>query len=168
MPNFLQHLNNNKLNDDCFSSGSYYSFFTLSCQEINFKSHSNTVILGKLEKNAVRKNAGVVAITTAQLHSTKPELRFCAGSNPARGMLEIRDGEDLRQWSRLEMRINAFRRSTIPKKKFIYPVWFYSPLLACAQFSNENERYQIINLNENYKSHWHSLEFFLINEKCQI
>ena len=127
MPNFLQHLNNNKLNDDCFSSGSYYSFFTLSCQEINFKSHSNTVILGKLEKNAVRKNAGVVAITTAQLHSTKPELRFCAGSNPARGMLEIRDGEDLRQWSRLEMRINAFRRSTIPKKNS-YILFDFIPL----------------------------------------
>ena len=26
---------------------------------------------------------GVVLITTAQLHSTKSELRFCAGSNPA-------------------------------------------------------------------------------------
>ena len=38
---------------------------------------------------------GVVVITTAQLHSTKPELRFCAGSNPARGVSEIRDGEDL-------------------------------------------------------------------------
>ena len=30
-----------------------------------------------------------------QLHSTKPELRFCAGLNLARGVLEIRDGEDL-------------------------------------------------------------------------
>ena len=38
---------------------------------------------------------GVVVITTAQLHSTKPELRFCAGSNRARGVSEIRDGEDL-------------------------------------------------------------------------
>ena len=38
---------------------------------------------------------GVVVITTAQLHSTKAELRFCAGSNPARGVSEIRDGEDL-------------------------------------------------------------------------
>ena len=38
---------------------------------------------------------GVVVITTAQLHSTKPELRLCAGSYPARGGLEIRDGEDL-------------------------------------------------------------------------
>ena len=37
----------------------------------------------------------VLVITTAQSHSTKLELRFCAGSNPARGMSEIRDGEDL-------------------------------------------------------------------------
>ena len=33
-------------------------------------------------------------ITTAQVHSTKPELRFCAGSYPARGVSEIRDGEE--------------------------------------------------------------------------
>ena len=38
---------------------------------------------------------GVVVITTAQLHSTKPELRFCAGSNPFCGVSEICDGEDL-------------------------------------------------------------------------
>ena len=34
-------------------------------------------------------------VTTAQLHSTKPELSFCAGSNPARGVSEICDSEDL-------------------------------------------------------------------------
>ena len=28
---------------------------------------------------------GVVVITTAKVHSVKPELRFCAGSNPACG-----------------------------------------------------------------------------------
>ena len=39
-----------------------------------------------------RHRHGVVVITTAQLHSTKPELRFCASSNP---VSEIRDGEDL-------------------------------------------------------------------------
>ena len=39
--------------------------------------------------------SGVVVITTAQIHSTKPELGFCAGSNPAPSVLEIRDGEDL-------------------------------------------------------------------------
>ena len=50
----------------------------------------------------------VVVITTAQLHSTKPELRLCTGSNPTRGGLEIRDGEDLWQWSRPEIRQTPF------------------------------------------------------------
>ena len=67
----------------------------------------------------------VVVITTGQLHSTKPELRFCAGSNPARNVSEICDGEDLWQWSRLEIRLNAFRRSIIPQKQFIIITpWF--------------------------------------------
>ena len=60
-----------------------------------------------------------MVITTAQFHSTEPKLRFCAGSNPACGVSEIRDGEDLWQWSRLEIRLNTFRRSTIPQKQFI-------------------------------------------------
>ena len=38
---------------------------------------------------------GVVVITITQLHSTKPELRLCAGSNPTRGVTEIRGGENL-------------------------------------------------------------------------
>ena len=62
---------------------------------------------------------GVLAITAAQLHSTKPELRFCAGSNPALSVSEIRDGEDLWRWSWLEIRLNTFRQSTIPQKQFI-------------------------------------------------
>ena len=37
---------------------------------------------------------GVVGITTAQLGSTKPQLKFCAGSNSARSVAEIHDGED--------------------------------------------------------------------------
>ena len=60
-----------------------------------------------------------MVITTAQLHSTKPELRFCTGSNTACGMSKIRDGEDLWQWSMLEIRLNAFRLSTILQKQFI-------------------------------------------------
>ena len=38
---------------------------------------------------------GVVVITTTQIHSTQPGPRFCAGSIPAHGVSEIRDGEDL-------------------------------------------------------------------------
>ena len=36
-----------------------------------------------------------MVVTTAQLHSPKPQIRFCAGSNPARGVSEIGNGEDL-------------------------------------------------------------------------
>ena len=53
---------------------------------------------------------GAVVITAAQLHSTKPNFRLCAGSNPARGVSEIGNGEDLWQWSRREIRLNPFRR----------------------------------------------------------
>ena len=42
---------------------------------------------------------GAVVITAAQLPSTKSELRFCAGSNPACEVSEICD----RKWSRLEI-----------------------------------------------------------------
>ena len=45
--------------------------------------------------NSLKVDNGEVVITTAQLHSAKPELRFCAGSSPAREVSEIRDGEDL-------------------------------------------------------------------------
>ena len=37
----------------------------------------------------------VAVIATAQFHSSKSELRFCAGSNPARSVSEICDGKDL-------------------------------------------------------------------------
>ena len=33
-------------------------------------------------------------------------------------MPEIRDGEDLWQWSGLEISLNAYRRSSIPQKQF--------------------------------------------------
>ena len=45
----------------------------------------------------VKDSFGAVVqwITTAQLHSAKPELSLCTGSIPARGVLEIRDSEDI-------------------------------------------------------------------------
>ena len=47
------------------------------------------------------------------------QLSLNSDSNPARGVSEIRDGQDLWQWSWLEIRLKAFRRSTIPQKQFI-------------------------------------------------
>ena len=73
------------------------------------------------------KNPVAPWCTTAQLHSTNPELRFCASLKPARGVSEIRNGEDLWQWSRLEIRLNAFRRSTIPQKQFIITIIIITP-----------------------------------------
>ena len=69
--------------------------------------------------NCPKLHRGVVVITTPQFYSTKPELKLCAGSNHARVVMEINDDEYLWQWSRLEIRLNAFRRSTIPQKQFI-------------------------------------------------
>ena len=37
---------------------------------------------------------GAVEIMTKLLYSTRPELRFCAGSYPARGASEICNGEN--------------------------------------------------------------------------
>ena len=65
-------------------------------------------------------------ITAAQLHSTNPELRFHAGSSPARGVLEIHNGDDLWQWFRLEIRLNAFLGSTIPQTRFIIIITTHS------------------------------------------
>ena len=36
-----------------------------------------------------------IVIVTAQIHSIKPELKFCTGSNLSCGVSKIRDGEDL-------------------------------------------------------------------------
>ena len=62
---------------------------------------------------------GVVVITTAQLPLTNPELKFCRCSNPAYDVSEICDGENLLEWSQLEVRLNTFRQSAIPQKQVI-------------------------------------------------
>ena len=56
--------------------------------------------------------------------TAKPTLsnfnpNFKPNFNPACGVSEIGNGEDLWQWSLLEIRLNAFRWSTIPQKQFI-------------------------------------------------
>ena len=53
------------------------------------------IYLFKLVLKTIEKGVkyGVMVITTAPLHSTK--LRSCTGSNSARSVSEIHDGEDL-------------------------------------------------------------------------
>ena len=59
-----------------------------------------------------------MGITTAQLYLTNPKFRFCAGSNLACVVAEIYDGENLRQWAYLEVRLIVF--SIEPFHKTIY------------------------------------------------
>ena len=67
------------------------------------KIHLNQLLINGREKVAAKKLKnpktehyhGAVVIIIAQLHSTKPELRFCAGSDPARSVSEIKDVEDM-------------------------------------------------------------------------
>ena len=55
-----------------------------------------TALWQYLENDQLYWRRGVAVITTAQLNSDlTTELRFCAGSNPARGVSEICNGENL-------------------------------------------------------------------------
>ena len=51
---------------------------------------------------------GVVVITIAQLHLTKPEFRFCSDSIPARNR-KICNGENIWRWARLETRLKLIK-----------------------------------------------------------
>ena len=95
------------------------NFFDITVERFSLPHWRNNKPQTSFVKRLRKRRRGVVVITTARLHSTKPELRFCAGSNPGVSVSEIRDGEDLGQWSRLEIRVNAFRRSTIQPKQTI-------------------------------------------------
>ena len=79
-----------------FSQKLHYKNQPLKCKN-NFTGAWSVIkeVIRKNSNQAVIWRHGVVVITTAQLHSTKPELRFCTGSNPAGGMSEICYGEDL-------------------------------------------------------------------------
>ena len=82
-------------------------------------------------------------IATAHLPPTKSEFRYCVGSNPVCGVLEIREGKDLQQWSRIKIKMNAVHRSAIPHKQLIIIT------LKSIYFV-----YVIFNNLKNYMWHW--------------
>ena len=103
-----------------FQENDQASYWKLHIVSLSWNELFKVVIVKNFELNFCK--CSVVVITTAQLHSTKPELRFCKGSNLACGMSKICNGGDLWQWSRLEIRQNVFRRSTILQKQFIITI----------------------------------------------
>ena len=82
---------------------------------------------------------GVVVIITAQLHSANPECRLCSCSNPACGVSEICNAENFWQWSWLEIRLDAFRRSTIPQKQFTIHLHHHHHHQFCLSHPQEEE-----------------------------
>lgn len=58
-------------------------------------------------RHSIQWCCGLAVITTMQLNSTKTELRFCVASNPTCEVWEVFDGENLWQWSYLEIRLTA-------------------------------------------------------------
>ena len=58
-----------------------------------------------------------MATTTEQRNATKPELRFCSGSNPAHGVSEIWNGENHWKLFQLGIKRRLFLWSTIPQKQ---------------------------------------------------
>ena len=85
-----------------------------------------------------------MVITTAQFHLTMPEFRFSAGSNLARGVSEICNGET-GQKSRLEIRLKLFvgqpfhkdnSSSSSSSGNFIFQ---YRPPLLCSKEEQRNK-----------------------------
>ena len=111
-----QHLLHGPYTDEftgCCNSTEYKSKIFREASETNHQKYIrrgnlNILSLAHVNINSIRKHfesvaedkssnfdllmwrLGVAVITTAQLHSTKPELRFCAGSNPARRVRDSR------------------------------------------------------------------------------
>ena len=84
--------------------------------------------------------------------------RFCASSNPVCGLSEI---ENLWQWSWLEIRLNAFRRSTMPEKIHIiiifkFLMWITYSVLPCklvTSFSNFSILFFQVKMVNHYEVH---------------
>ena len=65
---------------------------------------------------------------------------------------EIRDGEDLWQWSWLEIRLNTFLRSTIPQKQFIIKKQFIIQILYSLKYKHSKKEYILYKKNQKSNS----------------
>ena len=82
-------------------------------EELKIKNHILELIITS------KKWSGVMVTTTTYFIQQSVISGSAQAQNPACGVSEIRGGEDLWQWFRLEIRLNALFRSIIPQKQFI-------------------------------------------------
>ena len=94
--------------------------------------------LADLIVQPVTRHHDVVVINSVQLHSRKPELRFCAGSYPPRGVSGICNVEDLWQWSRLKIKLYPIPWSGIRQKQFIIISDFFLNVIKVQVFFRKN------------------------------
>ena len=111
----LPKLEMSKFDGDIINWQGFWDQFLIAIHENDYLVDKFSYVKSFLLDFALQSINGLSLNATIQLHSTKSELRFCAGSNLACGVLNIREGEDLWQWSQLEIRGDTFRRSTIPQ-----------------------------------------------------
>ena len=100
---------------------------------IKVRSYYPDEVFLHISHSRIKCRCGVVVLTTSRFRSTKLEPSFCAGSNPARGVSEICNVEDLWQWSWLEKWLNAFISQPTNKKYekiLTFVLTFISPVFA--------------------------------------
>ena len=83
-----------------------------------FENNFPIFLLSSILNTPICKEHNVLHIVNFLLMKTFSNIFCYQYYSPCR-VSEIRDGEDLWQWSWMEVRVNAFRRSTIPQKQFI-------------------------------------------------
>ena len=94
---------------------------------------------------------GVAFVTTAQLHSTNPELRFSAGSNPALAVSEIRKDKDLSQLITVGNKDKRFCRSPIQQKQFIISTSCFFKINKGSYEKNKSVKNNIVPSNKTKK-----------------
>ena len=110
---FPLELNSEQIKNSIYQNSICFSVLIkkMSLKLLIYDKTTNTVKIHQ-QLNKCRHHA--VVITTAQLHSTKSELRFWAASTPVRSVLEICNSENLWQWPMLKIRLISFCWSIIP------------------------------------------------------
>ena len=101
----------------CFCTNSWDRFFFKKMIRPGYVTQILIYISTQYQK--LRYSSDVVLQWLSLLHNFIQETKVQRKFKSCLGVSEIRNGEDLWQWSRLEIRLNAFRQLTISQKQFI-------------------------------------------------
>ena len=83
----------------------------------------------------------VVVLTTAQFHLIKPGLSFCIDSNPTSVMSEIRNGENIWQWSLTLKPLCWINHFANKNKKQTKKINHHYQTLTCSTFAFSSKKH---------------------------